>query len=334
MNVKSRGDIKTLNERKLTDIPGIRIGHAQNIKAATGCTVIVCENGAVAGVDVRGGSPGTIQTDTLNPQNIGKGIHAVLLAGGSAFGLEAASGVSQYLEEKGIGRDVQVTKVPIVCGAILFDMLCGDYRIRPDKQMGYEACRNAFQTVDIAQGSVGAGTGAVIGKIKGMTNAMKGGIGTSCIQNGDLLVGAVVAVNCVGDIYDRHEGRLIAGMLNDDKTRIESTENYMLQHYQSSKDFFSGNTVIGAVITNAGFSKSEINKLASISHDGIARTIRPSHCIFDGDTLFALSVGNVNANISAVGIMAVRAVESAILSGIRSASSLAGIPTYNEIIHC
>lgn len=320
-----------MEKDKLTDIPGIKVGHAQNKDAATGCTVIICENGAVAGVDVRGGSPGTIQTDMLNPQNIGKCVHAVLLAGGSAFGLEASSGVSQYLEENGIGRDVQVTKVPIVCGAILFDLLCGDHRIRPDKRMGYEACRNAFQANEILQGSVGAGTGAVIGKVKGMAYAMKGGVGTSCIRNGDLLVGAVVAVNCVGDIYDRNAGKLIAGVLNNEMNDIENTENYILQNYRSQKDFFSGNTVIGTVVTNAHFSKAEINKLASISHDGIARTVRPSHCIFDGDTIFALSSGNVEANISAVGILATRAVESAILNGIKSASSLAGFPTYNDI---
>jgi L-aminopeptidase/D-esterase-like protein len=223
--------------------------------------------------------------------------------------------------------------VPVVCGAILFDLLCGDCKVRPDKAMGYAACKDAFCSSEIPQGSIAAGTGAVVGKIRGMPYAMKGGIGACCIQNGDLLVGAVVAVNCVGDVYDSRDGRFIAGVLNEDKSVIERTEEYMLHNYRNQKDFFSGNTMIGAVVTNARLTKAEANKLASMSHDGIARAIRPSHCIFDGDTLFALSAGTVEANISTIGILAARAVESAILKGVKSATSLAGIPANRDILH-
>lgn len=319
------------------EIPGFRVGHAQDMQAATGCTVAVCANGAVAGVDVRGGSPGTLQTDTLDARNAGGLVHAVLLAGGSAFGLAAATGVSRFLEERGVGRDVQAARVPVVCGAILFDLLCGDSRVRPDAAMGYAACRDAFaadvspQGEPARQGNVGAGTGAVVGKIRGMEHAMKGGLGTCGIRCGELLVSAVVAVNCVGDVYDPRRGAFLAGMLDDGGTAAGGSEAYMLGTYQSRKDFFSGNTVIGAVLTNARLTKPRANKLASMAQDGIARTIRPSHCIFDGDTLFALSSGEAESNISAVGILAVRAVERAIVNGVQYARPLAGFPSAASI---
>lgn len=185
----------------ITDIPGFRIGHEQDINAANDCTVIICEKGTVAGVDVRGGSPGTRDTDALDPVNNRKETHVVLLSGGSSFGLDAAGGVMRYLEERGIGRNVGVTCVPNVCGAILFDLKCGDYKVRPDAEMGYRACLNAG-SLPLAQGSIGAGTGATIGKASGLTNAMKGGIGACAFRQGKLLVGAVIAVNCVGDVYD------------------------------------------------------------------------------------------------------------------------------------
>jgi len=205
-------DHPLIQSADIRDIPGIYVGHAQDMAAATGCTVIICEDGAVAGVDVRGGSPSTRETDGLSPVSLRQKIHAVLLAGGSAFGLDAAAGVMQFLERRGIGRDVQVTKVPIVCGAILFDLLCGSHSIRPDREMGYAACQNAydqkqrhnvaFETAGIAEGNIGAGTGATIGKARGREFAMKGGLGICCLRVGELLVGAIVAVNCVGDVYD------------------------------------------------------------------------------------------------------------------------------------
>lgn len=313
-----------------TDIGGLKVGHAQNFDAATGCTVVLCEEGAVAGVDVRGGSPGTRETDALDPVNLRKSIHAVLLAGGSAFGLDAAAGVMQYLEERGVGRDVMVAKVPIVCGAILFDLKCGDYRIRPDKEMGYEACRNAGSGA-VPAGSVGAGTGATIGKIRGLDYAMKGGIGSFCLRTGELMVGAVMAVNCVGDIYEAKTNRLIAGVLNDDKKTIGNTEALMVENYRNDKDIFSGNTVIGVVATNAVLTKAEANKLASVSQNGIARAVRPAHTSSDGDTIFTMATGKIKADPDVVGILAAHSVENAILQAVKNAESLGGYPAYQDL---
>ncbi|QAT51092.1 peptidase S58 family protein [Caproiciproducens sp. NJN-50] len=319
-----------MKQANFTDIGGLKVGHAQNFDAATGCTVVICEEGAVAGVDARGGSPGTRETDALDPVNLRKSIHAVLLAGGSAFGLDAAAGVMQYLEERGVGRDVKVTRVPIVCGAILFDLKCGDYRIRPDKEMGYEACLNAGSGA-FPVGSVGAGTGATIGKIRGLDHAMKGGIGSFCLRTGELMVGAVMAVNCVGDIYDAESNRLIAGVLNDDKKTVGSTEAVMIENYRNDADIFSGNTVIGVVATNAVLTKAEANKLASVSQNGIARAVRPAHTSFDGDTIFTMATGKVKADPDVVGILAARSVENAILQAVKSAEPLAGFPAYKNL---
>lgn len=313
----------------ITEFEGIHIGHAQDMLGATGCTVILCPEGAVCGVDVRGGSPGTRDTDALNPINNRKCVHGILLAGGSAFGLDAAGGVMQYLEEKGIGRDVGRTFVPNVCGAILFDLKCGDYKVRPDKEMGYAACINAFSE-PLVSGSVGAGTGAVIGKINGNEFAMKGGVGSAAFRIGDLMVGATMAVNCVGDIFDSKSGKIIAGVLSDDKKALAYSEELMLNNYKNDKDMFSENTVIGCVITNANLTKAQATKLASIGQNGIARAVRPAHSVFDGDTIFTLCTGNVDADFDAIGILAARAVEAAILDAITSAESLHGFVSYKE----
>lgn len=314
----------------LTDIGEIKVGHAQDFEAATGCTVVICEEGAVAGVDVRGGSPSTRETDALNPANLRSSIHAVLLAGGSAFGLDAAAGVMQYLEERNIGRDVRVTKVPIVCGAVLFDLKCGDYRIRPDKAMGYEACLNAGGKM-FPMGSVGAGTGATVGKIKGPGSAMKGGIGSFCLKTGALMVGAVMAVNCMGDIYDAETNRIIAGALNEDKKTFAGGESLLIDSYRDETDIFSENTVIGTVVTNAVLTKGEANKLASVAQDGIARAVRPAHTTFDGDTIFTMATGKVKANFNTVAVLAARSVEDAILQGVMRAKPLAGFPAFRDL---
>lgn len=319
-----------MEQVNFTDIEGIKAGHAQDFAAATGCTVVICEEGAVAGVDVRGGSPGTRETDALNPVNIRKSIHAVLLAGGSAFGLDAAAGVMQFLEQHNIGRDVRVTKVPIVCGAILFDLKCGDYKVRPDKRMGYEACLNAGRRT-LLNGSVGAGTGATIGKIKGPRYTMKGGIGSICLKVGDLMVGALMAVNCVGDIYDGRTHQIIAGVLNQDKKSLGNTEKLMIENYSDNTDIFSENTVIGVVVTNASLTKAEANKLASISQNGIARAVRPAHTTFDGDTIFTMATGKVTANFNVVSVLAARAVEKAIVKAVKSADSIAGFTAYKDL---
>jgi L-aminopeptidase/D-esterase-like protein len=311
-------------------IEGFRIGQAQNTEAATGCTVIICEEGAVCGVDVRGGSPGTRDTDALNPVNNRKSVHAVVLAGGSSFGLDAAGGVMRFLEEKGIGRDVEVTKVPNVCSAILFDLKCGDYRIRPDAAMGYSASAAAFAGEPFRSGNYGAGTGATVGKLRGVSFAMKGGVGAAAFRHGELTVGAVAAVNCVGDVTEN--GRIIAGTL-DDTGAFADSEKLILEDYRKGRDFFSGmplnspadgNTVLGCVITNARFDKAGAARLAGQGQNAIARLIRPGHSVFDGDTVFALCTGRIEAAADAVGILARAAMEAAILDAVKSARSFDG----------
>ena len=314
---------------KFTDIDGIKVGNAEDLEAATGCTVIICEEGATAGVDVRGGSPGTRETDLLNPQNLVDKVHAVMLSGGSAFGLDAASGAMAYLEERNIGFDVQVTKVPIVCSAVLFDLVVGDYSVRPDFNMGYRACENASNE-KCSSGNIGAGTGATIGKVLGLERAMKGGLGSCAFQIGDLQVGAIVAVNCLGDVIDPETGEILAGLLDEDGKTLIGTENILVENYDDKKNIFSGNTTIGVVATNGIFTKAETNKLASMAHNGYARSIRPAHTIFDGDTIFTMATGKVEADINVVGLLAARAMERAVVDAIKSADSIYGLKAYGD----
>jgi L-aminopeptidase/D-esterase-like protein len=319
-----------MKEICFNSIEGIKIGNAQSIEGQTGCTVVICEDGAVAGVDVRGGSPGTRETDLLNPVNLVDKIHAVMLSGGSAFGLDAASGAMQYLEERGKGFDVGVTKVPIVCSAVLFDLKIGNFKIRPDKAMGYEACKNSELNI-CKSGNIGAGTGATVGKILGVEHSMKGGLGISAVQVGDLKVGAAVAVNCLGDVVDPENGEIIAGALKDDGKSFADTERIMLDRYDEKKNLFSGNTTIGVVVTNGKFTKSEMNKIASMAHDGYGRTMSPAHSMFDGDTIFTMSTGRVEADMSVVGALSARVVEKSIITAIKSADSVLGYKSYKEI---
>jgi L-aminopeptidase/D-esterase-like protein len=319
-----------------SEIEGIQVGHAQNLDAATGCSVIICEAGASVGVDVRGGAPGTRETDLLNPVNLIQKVHAVMLAGGSAFGLDAAAGVMQYLEERGIGFDVQVTRVPIVCGAVLFDLTIGDWRIRPDKDMGYQACVNAQSDArplhNLHGGSIGAGTGATVGKILGTERAMKSGLGFYALQAGDLKVGAMVAVNCLGDILDPLTGEKLAGPLNEDMQTLADTESIMIQNCSGKKNLFAGNTTIGIVATNAAFTKTQATKLASMAQNGYARTMRPAHSMYDGDAIFAMSTGDVEADLSVVGLLAARVMERAVIAAVKNAGSLCGIKSYTELL--
>jgi L-aminopeptidase/D-esterase-like protein len=319
-----------MHQIEFTDIEHIAVGHAHNLDAKTGCTVVVCENGATAGVDVRGGAPGTRETDLLNPVNLVEKIHAVVLAGGSAFGLDAASGVMQRLEERGIGFDVQVARVPIVCGAVLFDLTIGDPGIRPDKAMGYQACLAAGKK-GAQEGCVGAGAGATVGKIAGMARAMKSGLGSYSIQSGDLKIGALVAVNCLGDVIDPETGERLAGLLTEDKTEMADTEEYMIQSIAAGKNLFAGNTTIGIVATNAILTKPQATKLASMAQNGYARTMRPAHSMYDGDTIFTMATGCVAADLSVLGLLAARVMERAVVSAVRSASSLAGLPCHADM---
>jgi L-aminopeptidase/D-esterase-like protein len=319
-----------LREIAFSAIEDIKLGHAQDLEAATGCTVILCEEGATAGVDVRGGAPGTRETDLLNPVNLIERVHAIFLAGGSAFGLDAAAGIMRYLEEKQVGFDVQVTKVPIVCGAVLFDLSIGDHRVRPDQEMGYQACLNASHT-ECRQGNIGAGTGATVGRIHGMKRAMKSGLGSHALQVDALKIGALVAVNCLGDVIDPNTGERLAGPLNEDMRTLENTEELMTGSYANPKNRFSSNTTIGVVATNAELTKSQATKVASMAQDGYARTMRPAHSMFDGDTIFALATEKVRADVSVIGLLAARAVERAVVSAVKNATCLCGFKCYADL---
>lgn len=319
-----------------TDIPGLRVGHAQDEQAMTGCTVILCEQGATAGVDQRGGAPGTRETDALHPMHLVQQVHAVVLAGGSAFGLDAASGVVRYLEERGVGFDVGVARVPIVPSAILFDLNLGRADIRPEANMGYQACINASDQPPL-EGNVGAGCGATVGKILGMERAMKAGIGTSCIELGaGILVGALAAVNAFGDVLDPGAGHILAGARNAPGTALPTGEaDYFadtLAVMQASVQHAAlgfnrqTNTIIGVVATNARLNKEQINKVAQMAQDGLARTIRPAHTMVDGDTLFALSLGEKTADVNIIGAFAAEVFAQAVVRAVTTAKSAAGLP--------
>lgn len=320
-----------MKEIKFTEINGIKVGHSQDFEGATGCSVVLCEEGASGGVAVRGGAPGTRETDLLNPMEMVELIHGVVLSGGSAFGLDAAGGVMEYLEEKNIGFDVGVTKVPIVCQAVLFDLIIGSHKVRPNKNMGYEACKNSESNKLNPQGNIGAGTGATVGKVLGPSNAMKGGLGTCTFQVGDLQVGAMVAVNALGDIINPLNGEIIAGVLNDDKSSFINTEEVMLKQYNVNTNRFNGNTTIGVIATNAKLTKAQANKISSMSHNGFARTIRPAHTMFDGDTIFTMATNKVAADINVVGFLATRAMEQAVINAITNAEDLHGFISYKNL---
>jgi L-aminopeptidase/D-esterase-like protein len=326
-----KSEVYILKEIGFHEIEGIRIGSAQSTEGATGCTVIICEKGATGGVDVRGGAPGTRETDLLNPLNLVEKVNAVVLAGGSAFGLDASSGVMDYLEKNNIGMDVQVTKVPIVCSAVLFDLTCGSPFIRPDREMGYQACRTSEGFPKVESGCFGAGTGATVGKLLGPDYAMKGGLGSCCIQTGDLKVGAIVAVNCLGDVIDPETGRIIAGLYDKNNKRFLNTELSMISQFDDKKDLFSGNTTIGCIATNAIMTKSQSNKAASMAHNGYGRAIRPAHTLFDGDTIFTMATGYVKADVNVVGAMAAMAMEKAVADAVKSAATAYGYLGYADL---
>ncbi|MBM7582262.1 L-aminopeptidase/D-esterase-like protein [Caldicoprobacter guelmensis] len=303
---------------KITDVPGIEVGHAQDFDAKTGCTVVISREGAIGGVDVRGSAPGTRETDLMRPMNLVEKVHAVVLCGGSAFGLAAASGVMRYLEERGIGFDAGVAKVPIVAGAVIFDLGYGDWRVRPDENMGYQACLNASAS-DVPQGSVGAGTGATVGKILGMECCMKGGVGTSSIRlPGGIVVGAIVVVNALGDVVDPKTGRILAGARHPKTGAFIDTWKFIIEG-NALKNAVSGNTTIGVVATNARLTKEQANKVAAMAHDGLALAIRPVHTMLDGDTLFALSTGKFECDVNVIGIAAAEAVARAVVNAVENA---------------
>lgn len=320
----------------ITDIDGIEVGQAADLHALTGCTVVLCRKGAVGGVDVRGGAPGTRETDLLHPLNLVEKVHAVVLAGGSAFGLDAASGVMRYLEERGIGFETGAGKVPIVPAAILFDLHLGHGDTRPDAAMGYQAAANASAQRP-QEGNAGAGAGASVGKILGARTAMKSGIGTASLDaGGGVRVGAIVAVNAFGDVVDPQTGQIVAGARSAHLGPLKLGESgYFADTLQSMKSMLGrtalgfaarANTVIGVVATNARLTKPEANKVAQMAHDGLARVIRPAHTMLDGDTIFALSTGHKPADVSTVGAFAAEAFAQACLRAVQQAGSAGGLP--------
>ena len=313
----------------LCDVPGVLVGHATDREALTGCTAVCFEDpdGAVVGVDVRGSSPGTRQTDRLGPTGTVRKTHALLLTGGSAFGLAAAEGVVRFLEESGVGLDIGVTRIPLVSAAVLFDLVVGDPTVRPGFEMGYEAASTAGRE-DFAQGSVGAGTGATVGKVLGMEGAMKGGVGSASARlDGGLVVGALAAVNAFGDVRDPNTGRVIAGPRKEDGTLGDTVE---LLPEAAARMRWGENTTLGIVATNARLTKGAANKVAQMAHDGFARAIQPVHTTVDGDVAFAASVGDVDAATDVVGAWGARVMQEAILSAIRAAKGVPGIPSISE----
>lgn len=325
----------------ITDIPGITVGHAQNEEALTGCTVILCPDGTTGGVDQRGGAPGTRETDLLRPMHLVNQVDAILLAGGSAFGLDAAAGVMQYLEEQGRGINTGVARVPIVPAAILFDLAVGNANIRPDKEMGYQACLNASSTSS-TQGNVGAGTGASVGKIFGMGQAMKSGIGSASMEIGKgIIVAAIIAVNAFGDIISPDSGTILAGARTLHKGPLKLGEGQVFADTMQVIKKMAGrsilqfaarqNTIIGAVATNARLSKEEINKVAQMAQNGLAVVVRPAHSMLDGDAIFALATNKKRADVNIVGAYAAQVVSQAILNAILSAKPIPSLPSANSL---
>src|SRR5450432_162623 len=315
----------------LTDVAGIRVGHAQDFDALTGCTVILCPPETVAGVDQCGGAPGTRETDLLRPMHLVQYIHAIMLAGDSAFGLAAADGVMRYLEEKQVGFETPVARIPIVPGAILFDLDLGRADRRPDADMGYAACVAADNGSNgpVAQGCIGAGTGAKVGSLLGTAFATKSGIGSASVDLGDgLVVAALIAVNAIGDVVDQ-DGTILAGLRTPPDGLSFAGTHTLLR--QMSRVVPGTSTVIGVVATNARLDKESINKVAQMGQDGLAQAIRPAHTMFDGDTLFAIATGQIPANPSVIGAFAADVVATAIRNAVRKATSMGGIPSANDV---
>jgi L-aminopeptidase/D-esterase-like protein len=328
----SSGEAGTAETGSITQIPGVRVGHFTDSRRPTGCTVVLFDNGAVGGVDVRGSAPGTRETDLLHPLNTVQQINAILLSGGSAFGLDAATGVMRYLEEHGKGYRVGRYTVPIVPAAILFDLGLGDGKIRPDAAAGYEACKNASEKVE--QGNVGAGAGATVGKMFGVGFAMKSGLGTASIKlaNSGLIVAAIVAVNAAGDVMDHESGKLLAGARRTDGKGLRNTMATLIGG-AGSRGRAGTNTTIAVVATNATLTKSEVNKVAQMAHDGLARSISPVHTGMDGDTVFATATGalTAKADVSRVGALGAEALARAVKQAVLSATSVSGYPAHRDL---
>ncbi len=306
----------------VNDFENFLVGSSENKELATGCTVILCEDGAACGLDVRGGGPASRESELLKPVAAADKIHAVLLSGGSAFSLGAANGVMKYLSEKNIGFETGIKKVPLVCQSAIFDLGVGSADAYPDQDMAYEACKN---TGNYKDGNFGVGTGASVGKLLGAECAMKAGVGSFAVQTGELKVGAIVAVNALGDVYEK--GEIIAGLYKD--KFLDSTK-CICQSYEE-RNLFTGNTCIGVVITNARFDKTAANKLAAMASCGMVRAINPVNTTADGDSVYAMCCGNVEADINAVGVLAAEVFEQAVINAAKSAEAEYGLPSYQNV---
>lgn len=315
---------------QIIEVPGVKVGNKQDMTALTGCTVILFEDGAVCGADVRGSAPGTRETDLLDPINLVEKVHAICLCGGSAFGLDAATGVMQYLEQKEIGLDVGVARVPIVPAAVLFDLAVGNPKVRPDKQMGFEAAAAASKE-KFKTGNYGAGCGATVGKLAGMNSCMKGGLGSAVLKlDNGVAIGAIVAVNAVGSIRNPESGKMIAGPYDSKNAIILDSIKLVGENYHSAIP--SGtNTTIGVIAVNANLTKAEAKKVAQMAQDGYARTIYPSHTMNDGDTIFAAATGGIKVPVDVVGSLAAKVMEMAILDAVYSADSIGKILAYKDL---
>ena len=311
----------------ITDVEGIKVGHRDSTEGMTGCTVVICEKGATGGVDVRGSAPGTRETDLFKAEKMVDKVHAVVLAGGSAYGLDASSGVMKFLEEKDIGFDVGVTKVPIVASAVLFDLNVGNFKIRPDNEMGYSAALTASENED-RQGNIGAGMGATVGKILGPKNAMKSGLGSASIKLGHLVVAALVCVNSFGDIYEN--GTQIAGVYDYKNNKMLNTIDIM-KGDEININFPMRNTTIGIIATNAILTKAEGNKIAEMAHNGYARSINPVHTMLDGDTIFTMGTNMISSDVNLVGTLAAEVMSKAITNGIKNANGYLDLYSFKDI---
>jgi len=313
----------------ITDIPGILVGHATDRRARTGCTVVLCENDAVGGIDIRGTAAGTRQVDALRSLHLVDRVQAILLAGGSAFGLDAAGGVMRYLEERGRGFDVKVTRVPIVPTAVIFDLAFAEKGVRPNEAMGYQACLNASKMVE--EGSVGVGTGATVGKLFGLSHATKGGVGTACFALGKILVGALVVVNAFGDVINEETGEILAGTRDPegDLRFINTFDQIKSGRIPRGESLF--NTTLGIVATNVKLTRPQATKLAQMGQNGLVKVITPIHSTYDGDVVFALSVGEEQADLNVIGSMADRAMREAVRRAIDVADGFGIVPSGREV---
>ncbi len=317
-------------EISLHDIKGIKIGHAQDEQHATGCTVILPEKKAICGVDVRGGGPASRENQLLNPLMSNDGVNAVLLSGGSAFGLDAAGGVMRYLEGKGRGVKVGDAIVPIVVGSCIFDLGCVDGKVRPDASMGYAACLNSEENVE-RNGNVGAGMGATVGKLHGADFSMKSGLGCYAVQAGMLQVGAIVVVNAIGDVFEMDSQKQLAGLMNKDKTGMISSEEEAVKLLQLAS-LFSLNTTIACIVTNAKLDKAEMNKVAAMASNGIARTIRPVNTSMDGDSVYAMATGKVKSSTDVVGTLAAHVLGKAINRAVLETDEIYGMKSAKSFL--